>query len=63
MLVARVRGLVGQGTLFLGLAALDEHAEPQYDRALAQRLVDVGAHVGAMTPGQLAQWIAEKVRR
>ncbi|MBN8609585.1 MAG: VWA domain-containing protein [Deltaproteobacteria bacterium] len=63
VLVSRVRGLCQQGTLFLGLAALDEHAEPQYDRALAQRLVDVGAHVGAMTPGQLAQWIAEKVRR
>lgn len=63
MLVSRVRGLCQQGTLFLGLAALDEHAVPQFDRELAQRLVDVGAHVGAMTPGQLAQWIAEKVRR
>ncbi|GAB4213444.1 MAG: VWA domain-containing protein [Sandaracinaceae bacterium] len=63
LLVSRVRGLVSQGTTFLGLAALDENAEPQYDRALAQRLVDVGAHVGAMTPGELANWIAEKVRR
>lgn len=63
VLVARVKALVGQGTLFLGLAALDEHAEPTFDRNLAQRLVDVGGHVGAMTPGQLAQWIAEKVRR
>jgi len=24
--------------------------------------VQVGAHVGAMTPGELANWIAEKVR-
>ena len=38
----------------VGLAALDPDALPEYDRDLAQRLVDVGAHVGAMTPGQLA---------
>lgn len=63
MLVARVRALVGQGTLVLGLAALDENADPAFDRAMAQRLVDVGAHVGAMTPGELAQWIAERVKR
>jgi hypothetical protein len=46
----------------LGLAALDDKAEPAYDRALAQRLVEVGAEVGAMTPGQLAKWVAEKLR-
>ncbi|MCA9611941.1 MAG: VWA domain-containing protein, partial [Myxococcales bacterium] len=62
MLVRRVAALTGQGTKVLGLAALDEHARPEYDRDLAARLVKVGAHVGAMTPGQLAAWIAEKVR-
>jgi len=29
---------------------------------MAARLVREGAHVGAMTPGQLAAWLAEKVR-
>ncbi|MCB9603198.1 MAG: VWA domain-containing protein [Sandaracinus sp.] len=62
MLVRRVAALTGQGTKVLGLAALDEHARPEYDRDLAARLVKVGAHVAAMTPGQLAAWIAEKVR-
>ncbi len=62
MLVERVRGLCAQGTTVLGLAALDQEAVPTYDRDLAQRLVNVGAHVGAMTPGELAAWIAEKVR-
>jgi Mg-chelatase subunit ChlD len=62
MLVERVRGLCAQGTTVLGLAALDQDAVPTYDRDLAQRLVNVGAHVGAMTPGELAAWIAEKVR-
>lgn len=63
LLVRRVAALCAQGTQVLGLAALDEQANPAFDRALAQRLVDVGAHVGAMTPGQLAAWIAEKVGR
>jgi len=48
--------------MLLGLAALDERAEPNYDRKLARRLVDMGAHVAAMTPGELAEWVAEKVR-
>jgi Mg-chelatase subunit ChlD len=60
-LVRTVKGLVEQGTHVLGLAALDEDANPDYDRGLAQRLADVGAHVGAMTPGQLAEFVAEKI--
>ncbi len=61
-LVRSVKALCEQGTQVLGLAALDENANPVYDRGLAGRLVQVGAHVGAMTPGELAAWIAEKVR-
>ncbi len=60
-LVELVRGLCGQGSKVLGLAALDEKANPSYDRALAGRLADVGAHIGAMTPGQLASWLAEQL--
>jgi Mg-chelatase subunit ChlD len=63
LLMQRVRALVGQGSKVLGLAALDEQANPVYDRELAQQLVAAGAEVGAMTPGHLAAWIAEKVRR
>jgi Mg-chelatase subunit ChlD len=62
-LVRTVRHLVEQGTHVLGLAALDEHANPSYDRGLAQELADVGAGIGAMTPGQLAAFIAERVGR
>jgi Mg-chelatase subunit ChlD len=61
-LVGLVKMLCQQGTTVLGLAALDEKANPTYDRDLAKRLVQVGAHVGAMTPGELVGWIAEKVR-
>lgn len=62
-LVQRVRTLTQNGTVVLGLAALDRNAQPVYDRDLARRLVDAGAEVAAMTPGELAVWLAEKVRR
>ncbi|MGW8389397.1 vWA domain-containing protein [Pseudoduganella sp. HUAS MS19] len=61
-LVRRIKALVQSGVTVLGLAALDSHADPCYDRDMAARLVREGAHVGAMTPGQLAAWLAEKVR-
>jgi Mg-chelatase subunit ChlD len=62
-LVRGVRALVEQGTTVLGLAALDQDADPVYDRGLAQRLADAGAHVGAMTPGELASFVAERLGR
>lgn len=62
ILLDQVGALVAQGTQVLGLAALDEAANPVYDRELARRLADRGAQVGAMTPGQLAGWLAEKLR-
>ena len=62
-LVRTVRGLVEQGTQVLGLAALDEEAAPQYHRELAQRLADVGAYIGSMTPGRLAEFVAERIGR
>ncbi len=61
-LVRVTRSLCQQGTTVLGLAALDSAANPSYDRQMAQRLADEGMHVGAMTPGELAFFIAEKVR-
>lgn len=60
-LVRRVQALVSSGAKVLGLAALDSRADPCFDRAMAERLVKVGAHVGAMTPGELAVWLAEKM--
>lgn len=60
-LLRTVKALVAQGTHVLGLAALDEDANPAYDRELAQDLADRGAHVGCMTPGELADFLAEKI--
>ena len=61
-LLTVTRQLVESGVTVLGLAALDDRAEPSYDRLLAERMVALGAHVGAMTPGELAEWVAGKVR-
>lgn len=61
-LLATAKRLVEGGVTLLGLAALDEAAKPSYDKELAQRLVNLGAEVGAMTPGELAAWVGEKVK-
>ncbi len=60
-LLSVTKQLVESGVHLLGLAALDEQANPNYDRDLAQQMVNLGAQVGAMTPGELATWVAEKV--
>lgn len=60
-LLRTTKSLVESGVHVLGLAALDEQAEPSYDRDLAARLVKLGMKVGAMTPGELANWVAEKI--
>ncbi|WP_063824690.1 DUF5682 family protein [Nocardia pseudovaccinii] len=60
-LIRTAAALIAEGTVVLGLAALDEQADPAFDREMGQRLADVGVHVGAMTPGELATFIAETI--
>lgn len=48
-----------QGCKMLGLAALDQHANPVYDSNMAQQLQQRGMEVAAMTPEHLATWFAE----
>ncbi|HEU5126818.1 MAG TPA: VWA domain-containing protein [Glycomyces sp.] len=62
-LVHTVKQLCEQGTEFLGLAALDEDANPFYNRELAGQLAAQGAHIGAMTPAHLAEFVAERLGR
>ena len=59
--VRGVKSLIEQGCRFLALCALDEEANPDFDRDMGQRLADLGAFVGAMTPGELAGFVAEAV--
>lgn len=61
-LVAEVRALCESGVKMLGLAALDEKARPNYNAAIAARLVDAGMPVAALTPLELARWVGEQIR-
>lgn len=61
-LLAEVKRLAESGVQLLGLAALDPEANPTYDHALASQLVRLGMHIAAMTPGELASWVAEKIK-
>ena len=56
-----VHRLHESGVKLLGLAALDERAEPDYDHKLAQQLANRGMEIGAMTPDRLAEWIGRTI--
>ncbi|MFF3065968.1 VWA domain-containing protein [Oerskovia sp. NPDC057915] len=58
-LLAGVRRLAESGVRMLGLAALDEAAEPVYDQGTARRLAECGMHVAALTPDRFAEWLGE----
>ena len=57
-LIAAVRRMAEARVTLLGLAALDERAKPDYDRAMAQRLADSGMKIAALTPEHFAVWLA-----
>jgi uncharacterized protein with von Willebrand factor type A (vWA) domain len=61
-LLNEVRGLAAAGVKLLGLAALDEQAKPVYSTSIAEQVVAAGMPVAAMTPVELAGWVAEKIR-
>lgn len=61
-LVAEVRALAESGVRLLGLAALDDHARPHYNVAVAERLVAAGMPVAALSPVELARWVGEQIR-
>ncbi len=58
-LLAACHRLKEAGVTLLGLAALDETANPVYDRQVAERLASNGMDIAALTPNQLAQWLAK----
>ncbi|OCG33474.1 VWA containing CoxE family protein [Gilliamella sp. Fer2-1] len=43
----------------LGLAALDDNAEPVYDLQISQQLANRGMQIAALTPEHFATWLAE----
>ena len=53
------RGIIESGAKLICLTALDKDANPVYDRRTAQQLADLGAHVGAMTPEALGDFMGK----
>lgn len=51
------KSIIESGAKMICLTALDMDANPVYDRNTAQRLADLGAHVGAMTPEALGDYM------
>lgn len=58
-LVAACRRLRQAGVKLIGLAALDEVANSYYDHAMASRLAAEGMEIAALTPTELAKWLAD----
>lgn len=60
-LVLAVKQLAEARVKLLGLAALDDQAEPQYDRQMAERLAACGMEIAALTPQRLAHWLVKVI--
>lgn len=60
--VRSIARLTDTGVRVLALAALDDEGDPDYDRDIGRRLSRIGVHVGAMTPGGLAEFVAECIK-
>lgn len=55
------KGIVESGAKMIVLTALDQAANPNFDRNAATKLADIGTFVGAMTPEELSEHIGKKV--
>ena len=58
-LLGVIRGIIESGAKLICLTALDMEANPVYDRRTAQQMADLGAHVGAMTPEMLGDFMGK----
>lgn len=61
-MLAQIKALVESGVTVLGLAALDRRGQAVFDRDIAKKMVNLGMHVAAMTPGELAAWLAARIK-
>jgi len=60
-LIASCRRFREAGTKLLGLAALDENANPSYDVQMAETLAEAGMDIAALTPKYFAEWLAKTI--
>lgn len=57
LLLNTAANIIMSGARLSFLTALDENADPVYDKTLGQKLADAGAFVGALTPDSLGDYI------
>ncbi|GAB3143028.1 DUF5682 family protein [Micromonospora sonneratiae] len=60
-LLNEVRALVESGCTLLGCASLDDDGRPRYSVGVAGQLVAAGMPVAALSPLELARWVADQV--
>jgi predicted metal-dependent peptidase len=60
-LLESVAKILEGGSKMICLAALDDKAEPIYNKELAKKIVNLGAQVAALTPKKLAEWVAKVI--
>lgn len=56
------RSMIESGAKLIALTALDKDANPSYDRNVGQKLADLGAYVGAMTPEELGDFVGKVMK-
>lgn len=60
-MISTIRRMASARVTLIGLAALDDQAVADYDRATAQRLADAGMKIAALTPDRFAEWVSEVI--
>jgi Mg-chelatase subunit ChlD len=63
VLIAGCRRLREAGVKLLGLASLDLQANAWYDEQMAGRLAAEGMEIAALTPTELARWLADVMQQ
>ena len=58
-LYSTTKDLIESGVKVIALTALDDECSPVFDRTIAKKMTSFGAHVGAMTPNKLSNFIGE----
>jgi Mg-chelatase subunit ChlD len=61
LLIASCKRFREGGVKLLGLAALDENANPSYDVHMAEMLAASGMDIAALTPKHFAEWLAKTI--
>lgn len=56
------KDIIDSGCKFFVLTALDFEGHAHYNKTAARVLADMGAHVAAITPNELARWVGDAIR-